>query len=74
MGLPYLFFDFVPTEMYQIKRGIKPIIVIAISIHQPDLPTSCNLLAVTDNEVPRDPWFERYLCILNQKSPQQMSR
>ena len=59
MGLPYLFFDFVPTEMYQIKRGIKPIIVIAISIHQPDLPTSCNLLAVTDNEGKSNAKLER---------------
>ena len=49
MDGPYLFFDFVPTETFQIKRGIRPITVIDTSIHQPDLPTSCNLLAQTDS-------------------------
>ena len=44
MGWPNLFFFFSPTDAIQIIRGIKPIIVIAKSCNQPDLPRSCNLL------------------------------
>ena len=31
-------------------NGIKPMIVKEINCHQPDLPTSCSLLAPTANE------------------------
>ena len=47
IGGPNLFFLFDPFATDQIINGINPIIVIDINIHQPDLLTSCNLLART---------------------------
>ena len=47
IGGPNLFFLFDPSATDQIINGINPITVIATNIHQPDLLTSCNLLAKT---------------------------
>ena len=43
--MPYGLFFLVPSVAIQITKGIIPINVIAINCHQPDLLTSCNLLA-----------------------------